>query len=270
MGPMFTGLAPARRRLLLGILALAIAAVLVGVFLAVRGSDLSATPVPQGEPGPVLMVPGFGGSTSGLEVLAETLRVDGRDVTVLPLPGDGTGDLRNQAQALAETADVAIERTGASSVDIVGYSAGGLVARLWVADLGGDGVARRVVTLGSPHHGTALAGFAEEVAPGACPIACQQLDPDSELLRELNAGDETPDGPAFVSIWTTLDETVTPPDSAQLEGAVGIVVQSVCADSRVTHSGLVTDPLVAGIVAEQLRATPPVQLSTEDCARLSS
>jgi triacylglycerol esterase/lipase EstA (alpha/beta hydrolase family) len=126
-----------------------------------------------------------------------------------------------------------------------------------------------VVTLGAPHHGTSLAALAEEVAPGACPIACQQLDPDSDLLRDLNAGDETPDGPGFVSIWTTLDETVTPPDSARLEGAIGIVVQNVCADSLVSHSGLVTDPLVAGIVAEQLRSTPPVQLSAQDCTRLS-
>ncbi len=265
---MFPGLAPQRRRLLLGIVVIAVAAALVGVFLAVRGAESSATPVPQDEPGPVLLVPGFGGATSGLNVLAETLRGEGRDVTVLALPGDGTGDLREQARALADAATALTDRTGASSVDVVGYSAGGLVARLWVADLGGAGVARRVVTLGAPHHGTALAALAEDVAPGACPIACQQLDPDSELLRELNAGDETPDGPAFVSIWTTLDETVTPPDSARLEGAIGIVVQDVCADSLVSHSGLVTDPLVAGIVVEQLRATPPMPLSTQDCARL--
>lgn len=266
---MFSGLAPQRRRLLLAVLAIAVAASLVGIFLAVQHAGSSAAPVAQDQPGPILLVPGFGGSAGGLEVLAGTLRTDGREVAVLPLPGDGTGDLREQAQALADAAAAAIERTGASSVDVVGYSAGGVVARLWVADFGGDGLARRVVTLGSPHHGTGLAAIAEDVAPGACPVACQQIAPDSELLRELNAGDETPDGPAFVSIWTTLDETVTPPDSARLEGALSMTVQSVCAGSLVTHSELVTDPLVAGIVEEQLRSTPPVQLSAQDCARLS-
>jgi len=266
---MLSGLAPQRRRLLLGLLAVAVAALLVGGFLAVRNVDPSAGAVPQDRPGPVLMVPGFGGSTNGLNVLAEALRAEGRDVRVMPLPGDGTGDLREQARALAEAAVAAIDATGAPSVDVVGYSAGGVVARLWVADFGGDAIARRVVTLGSPHHGTRLAGVAEEIAPGACPLACQQLDPDGDLLRELNAGDETPDGPEFVSIWTVLDETVTPPDSARLEGALGIVVQSVCADAQVTHAGLVTDPLVAGIVGEQLRARPPVQLTAADCERLS-
>jgi len=267
---MFAGLAPARRRLLLGMLAIAVVALLVGVFLAVKQAGPSAGPVAQDQPGPVLLIPGLGGSTTGLNVLAEALRADGHDVTVMPLPGDGTGDLREQAQALADAAAAALESSGASSVDLVGFSAGGVVARLWVADFAGDEVARRVITLGSPHHGTQLAGLAEEVAPGACPIACQQLDPDGDLLRELNAGDETPDGPAFVSIWTTLDETVTPPDSARLDGALAIPVQSVCADSQVSHSGLVTDPLVAGMVGEQLRSTPPVQLTTEDCSRLRS
>jgi len=264
---MFAGLPPRRRRLLLGLLALAVAAALVGVFFAVRNAGPSE-PVPQDEAGPVLMIPGLGGSTGGLNVLAGRLRADGRDVTVIDLPGDGTGDLRAQAAVLADAVDAVLDRSGAPSVDVVGYSAGGLVARLWVAELGGDELARRVVTLGSPHHGTQLAGLAEDLAPGACP-ACTQLAPDSDLLRELNAGDETPDGPEFISIWTTLDETVTPPDSARLEGGIGIVVQEVCADSQVTHSGLVTDPLVAGIVSEQLRASPPVALSAQDCGRLS-
>ncbi|MGI8627890.1 MAG: lipase family alpha/beta hydrolase [Geodermatophilaceae bacterium] len=264
---MFPGLAPQRRRLLFAIIAVAVAAALVVIFVAVRNAVPSDS-VAQDQPGPVLMVPGLGGSTTGLAVLAGTLRVDGRDVTVMQLPGDGRGDLRDQAQALADTATAALERTGAPSVDVVGYSAGGVVARLWVADFGGDAIARRVITLGSPHHGTQLARLAEDVAPGACP-ACTQIAPDSDLLRQLNAGDETPDGPEFVSIWTTLDETVTPPDSARLDGALGIPVQSVCADSQVSHSGLITDPLVAGIVVEQLRASPPMQLSAQDCRRLS-
>lgn len=266
---MFTGLAPRRRRLLLGLVAVALVALLVGVFVAVREAGPAAAPVEQDQPGPVLLVPGLGGSTGSMSVLAEALRADGRDVSVMPLPGDGTGDLREQARALADAAAAALVSSGASSVDVVGFSAGGVVARLWVADFGGDAIARRVVTLGSPHHGTQLAALAEDVAPGSCPLACQQLDPDSDLLRELNAGDETPDGPAFISIWTTLDETVTPPDSARLEGGLGITVQSVCADSQVSHSGLVTDPLVAGIVGEQIRSTPPVQLSEPDCTRLS-
>lgn len=68
--------------------------------------------------------------------------------------GDGTGDLRGQAEHLGEVASRVQQDSGAASVDVVGYSAGGVVARLWVRDGGGADMARRVLTLGSPQHGT--------------------------------------------------------------------------------------------------------------------
>lgn len=270
-GHVLASLSPARRRLILALVAAGLVAALLGTGLVVwRAAADSVTPVAQDRPGPVLLVPGYGGSTQALEVLSAELQEDGRDATVVQLAGDGTGDLREQAAVLAEAALSALERTGAESVDVVGYSAGGVVARLWVRDLGGDELARRVITLGSPHHGTTVAELAIAIVPDECPLACQQLVPGSDLLRELNSGDETPDGPAYISIWTTLDEVVTPPDSAQLDGALNLVVQDICASSQVPHGSLPTDPLVSAVVALQLGPDEPEELSTEDCQRLSS
>ena len=106
-----------------------------------------------------------------------------------------------------------VQDRGATSVDVVGYSAGGVVARLWVRDKGGVDLARRVLTLGSPHHGTTQAALGAEFA-GGCPPACEQLVPDSDVLRRLNAGDETPDGPLWATIRSTSDQVVTPVESA--------------------------------------------------------
>jgi triacylglycerol lipase len=263
-------LSSARRRVVLAGLAAVVllAGVLVGVVLTRSGR--SVPEVAQDRPGPVLLVPGYGGSTQSLQVLAGRLRATGRDVRVVDLPGGGTGDLRGQAAALAAAAAAAVARTGAGSVDVVGYSAGGVVARLWVRELGGGPLARRVVTLGSPHHGTGLASLAGSLLPGACPEACRQLAPDSDLLHRLNSGDETPAGPQWVSVWSTVDEVVTPPDSARLTGAVDLTVQGVCPRSAVQHGQLPADPVVQGIVLAELAATPVVQLSDSDCVRLSS
>ncbi|MGU3433020.1 lipase family alpha/beta hydrolase [Actinomycetes bacterium M1A6_2h] len=267
---MFASLSPARRRLVFAVLALVVVGV-VAIAVAVVSSRTTSTPdarVDQSVPGPVLLVPGYGGSTDALDVLAQGLRAGGRDATVVALPGDGTGDLTEQAGTLKDAADAALTRTGASSVDVVGYSAGGVVARIWAKDMGGAGQARRIVTLGSPHHGTQVAGLATQFLPGQCPTACQQLVPDNPLLATLNAGDETPDGPEWVSIWTEVDQVVTPPTSASLDGAIDIPVQSVCADSTVDHGNLPRDPLVAAMVSAELGGSSTVQLGSEDCDRL--
>jgi triacylglycerol esterase/lipase EstA (alpha/beta hydrolase family) len=264
------GLAPARRRLLLGLLVLAAVVVAAVVVLVVTGREdaaAPAAPVAQDEPGPVVLVPGYGGGPGSLASLAARLTSEGRDTTVVPLPGDGTGDLAASADALDEAVDAALARTGADSVDVVGYSAGGVVARLWVADGGGE-VARRVVTLGSPHHGTTLVDLATDLAPDRCPEGCRQLAPDSELLAALNAGDETPAGPTWVSLWTAQDTTVTPPESARLEGALNLSVQSVCAQAQVGHGDLPRDPLVQAMVVAELAPGDPVELGPADCARL--
>jgi triacylglycerol lipase len=241
----------------------------LGAWLAARGDDARAPArVSQAEPGPVFLVPGYGGGTGGLERLATRLRAAGHDATVLPLPGNGTGDLRDQAAAL----DVAVRSAlaqGAPSVDVVGYSAGGLVARLWARDHGGAAVARRVVTLGSPHHGTDLAALAGLIAPGSCPLACRQMAPTSPLLARLDRGDETPAGPRWVSIWSDQDQVVTPPATARLAGALDVVVQSVCPGRRVGHGDLPTDVMVENLVVRMLGPALPTAPGRAACSALS-
>ena len=254
---MLDALSPQRRRLVLvliglaGLLVLALAATLV-----VRLTRPSAAPVPQDQPGPVLLVPGYGGRVESLDPLAAALRTAGRDVRVVPRRGDGTGDLDAEAEHLAEVAEQTLAQTGAPSVDVVGYSAGGVVARLWVRDHGGDRRARRVLTLGSPHHGTGQAALGRELA-GGCPTACEQLVPDSDLLRRLNAGDETPDGPLWATVRSRDDQVVTPVDSAALDGALNILVQDVCPGAAVSHGELPSTPVTLAALDTVLGIDPP-------------
>jgi pimeloyl-ACP methyl ester carboxylesterase len=262
---MLDALAPPRRRLVLVLIALVGAVALaLAVTLVVRLTRPTAAPVPQDRPGPVLLIPGYGGRVESLDPLATALRTAGRDVRVVPRLGDGTGDLNAEAKYLAEVAAQTLEGTGAPSVDVVGYSAGGVVARLWVRDHGGDAQARRVLTLGSPHHGTSQAALGRELA-GGCPTACEQLVPDSDLLRRLNAGDETPDGPLWATVRSRGDQVVTPVDSAALDGAVNILVQDVCPGADVSHGELPGTPVTLAALDTVLGEDLPQNVPPGSC-----
>ena len=270
-----------RRRLAIVLLALALVAAVVAVVVLVRpaggGGVTGATgqgsraAVDQSAQGAVLLVPGYGGGTGGLQVLAEALEAAGRQVRVVRAAGDGTGDLADQVAPLQQAAQEALD-DGAPSVDVVGYSAGGVVVRLWLAGEGADEPVRRVVTLGSPHQGTDLASFAAVNAPQDCPLACQQLEPGSDLLTSLPQVPGADDGVAWTSAWSTSDQVVVPPaDASSLRGAVDVELQQVCPGAAVDHGGLVTDPLPVGLVdaaldGPVLEAAPP----SSSCAELTA
>jgi triacylglycerol lipase len=256
-----------RRRAFVGGVALiavaAVVAVAVTAGLRALGDRSPASLPAQGRPGPVLLVPGYGGSTASLAVLGRRIAATGRTVAVLHLPGNGTGSL--SADAAEINAWVTRElHGGAPSVDVIGYSAGGVATLLWARADDGRHKARRIVTLGSPFHGTLVAGSAAGFAPGACPLACQELVPGSRLLAGVAAG--APAGLRWLSLWTTDDTTVSPPASARLAGAVDVPVQSVCPRQRITHSQLPTSRVVTAMVLAAIGAGPPARPSAADCA----
>lgn len=222
---------------------------------------LTETPVTvdRSRLGTVLLIPGYGGNQGSLQELAGQIRATGREAVVVSLPGDGTGDLLEQVSVLDRAVSQAYER-GAPSVDLVGYSAGGVVARLWVSRSSLE--ARRIVTLGSPLHGTRLATGGNALLPDACPTACRQLATGSSLLQSIVS---EPVSVPWMTIWTELDQTVIPPDSARLDGAVNVALQSVCPASRVSHSQLPSDPVVTRIVLRALGLQPLTQPSAADC-----
>ena len=247
-------MAPRRRIVIIAAAALAVLVVLVGVGVRLSGGTDPAQRPEQAVAGTVLLVPGYGGSRVALSRLAQRLTAEGRTARVVTLPGEGTGDLLVQADVLDAAVREALEQ-GAPSVDVIGYSAGGLVTRLWLDRHDGATVARRVVSLGSPLHGARLAGLGAALAPGACPVACRQLAPGSAVLDGI-ADVDLPEGLPWLSIWTENDETVQPPESARLDGAVNVAVQELCPGAVVSHSALPTDRIVTALVLDALGTGP--------------
>src|SRR6516165_6418112 len=248
----WTGLSPRRRILVGGV------AVVVGV----RVSQGRPEAVP-GRPGAVLLVPGYGGSTASLDQLAARIRQTGRTATVVQLAGDGTGDLAAQARVLDGYVNRAIG-AGSGPVTVIGYSAGGVVAWLWDVDYGGAARAGKIITLGSPLHGARIAAVGAAFDPGVCPVACQQLVPGSALLTQLQQSTQA--RPPWLSLWSIDDQTVQPPDSARLAGAVNVPLQSVCPGVDIQHSQLPTAPLVVGVVLRELAGNRVTAPAPGDCA----
>lgn len=254
------GLAPRRRAFVLALLALlAVVVVLIGV--GVAREFRRPPPADPAVPGAVVLVPGYGGNRAAFLALTERLRAEGRRAVIVELPSGGTGDLVAQGAAIDDTVRGLLD-DGAPSVDVVGYSAGGVATRVYL-DRGRTAPAvRRVVTLGSPLRGAELAAAGGALVPGACPRACQQLAPGSALLTGLATA---PPGLPWLSLWSADDETVTPPDSAELPGTDAVRLQDVCSDAVVTHSRLPTDPLSVGLVLRALGTGPLPTADSTQC-----
>ena len=94
-------------------------------------------------------------------------------------------------------------------MDVVAHSMGGLVARWYIEQLGGEESVHSLVTLGTPHHGTGLGIFARGVV-------AEQMLPGSTFLKTL--ADSLPAEPKVLyhSIAGELDTVVFPIERTML------------------------------------------------------
>ncbi|SBT65387.1 Lipase (class 2) [Micromonospora sediminicola] len=193
---------------------------------------------------PVVVVGGLIGISIAYEPIAARLRADGYRVSIYQLPNLGFGDIRESARALSSYVDQVRAATGASRVDLVTHSEGGLVSRWYVKFLGGSAKVDQYVSLGSPQYGTYVANIVNFLGLGSCAgiVACQQMTIGSSFLADLNAGDDTPGPVRWTTVRTWQDELVRPVDNAALaDGATNILVQAWCPLRVVGHLGLVLD-----------------------------
>jgi len=126
-------------------------------------------------------------------------------------------------------------------IDLVCHSLGGLVARLYLQELGGARRVDRCVTLGTPHLGTYNAYWLTS-------RVARELRPDSELLARLEAGRGRAADVRFSSIVAGSDNIVVP----RVFGAHDDVVHL----PDLGHLGLLFSPAAFRAVEERLRGAP--------------
>ncbi|RYY91713.1 MAG: alpha/beta fold hydrolase, partial [Comamonadaceae bacterium] len=122
---------------------------------------------------------------------------------------------------------------------LVCHSMGGLAARAWLRRRGDRAAVAHVVTIGTPHRGTALARWSR--APNG-----RQMRVQGSWLREL-ADAEADAAGLYTCWWSNCDNIVMPPSTATLPGADNRLVPGLA------HVDLAFHPAVLGGTMALLR-----------------
>lgn len=197
------------------------------------------TPLPIGlvrsrNADPVILVGGYANSASGWDEWKRSLEADGFQVFIFDPPSTGLGDMEDSAKAVAAFILEVRRKTG-RKVDVVGFSEGGVLARMAVARLGALGSVDRLVSLATPHGGVPLSGLYDAIRgvgflERAMPRASAQLLDGSELLARIMREDEhlrhglDPRAPRYASVFSRTLDPIISPWSSMLGGAVNVPV----------------------------------------------
>jgi pimeloyl-ACP methyl ester carboxylesterase len=163
---------------------------------------------PEAAATPIILLHGYFHNRSGFLVMRRAFRRHGfRHVHTMNYNVIGH-DVEELAAQLSGYVERVLNRTGATRVHLVGHSLGGLVARTYVQEYGGDSRVHTCITLGTPHNGT----YAAWMGRGR---AARQIRPRSELLDRLDRT-ARPSSVRFISYYSNLDPLVVPASSAKI------------------------------------------------------
>lgn len=175
----------------------------------------------RGQP-PVLLLHGYGANSGFWRSFSRRLRHAGISHAAIDLE-PVLADIDDYAPLITEAVDRLCRECGSTTVILLGHSMGGLAARAWLRACGSMRVLR-VITLGTPHHGSTLAGYGMGIN------ARQMLPPAGDAfswLGALAASEDAARRALFVSIYSRHDNIVSPQESAMLPGATNVALDLV-------------------------------------------
>jgi triacylglycerol lipase len=186
----------------------------------------------------VVLVHGYGGNRSTFFPLKAYLRAHGLKQT-LAFDYQSSLGIEHAARGLR---DYLRQHVRGGRVDLVCHSLGGLVARVYLEQLGGARRVDRCITLGTPHRGTYNAYWlASRVG--------RELRPDSSVLERLAASRGNANTVRYTSIVAGSDNMVIPRVFASGDDLVHV--------PDVGHLGMLFSPGVFHAVLDRLLASPP-------------
>lgn len=193
------------------------------------------------------------------------------------IPGtNGTGDIPTSAGQVATFVNRVLAATGASKVDIVGHSQGGVLARQYLKFNGGASKVQKLITLGATNHGTTLLGIGslgrsinnlgiDILGFAQLPVGISGIQQvvGSNFINNVNAGGDTLPGIDYTIIRTTYDEVTTPSESTFLTAGPGATVKNItlqdgCPIDLSDHLSMSYSTRAISIIKNALNPASPV------------
>ena len=190
----------------------------------------------------------------------KALPAAGFDTCWVQIPRSELYDIQISAEYVARAVEV-MQKRYRSEVDILGHSQGGLIPRWAIKWFASGALVDDYIGLASPNHGTVVAG-----TDSPCFESCWQMRTSSNFIAALNAGDETPGGTDYTSIYTAFDELVQPVGTQDLDGGLNILLQDLCPGRPVDHLGIASDAVTYELVVHALRSAGQ-DLPKVDCTK---
>lgn len=208
---------------------------LVGLFSTVAIFMPSGEQTTASHVDPILFVHGYTSNAATWNTVISRFQADGWESNRLfAYTFSSTQSNATVAQAVAQRVNEIKAATGATKVDIITHSMGGLSSRYYIKNLGGAANVDDWVSLAGPNHGTTWAYGCFFFSP------CNQMIPGSGFLNQLNSGDETPGAVRYGTWWSSCDELINPDTSTILSGAtntnVGCLSHSGVKDSAAVYA----------------------------------
>lgn len=143
-------------------------------------------------------------------------------------------------QAALELRDYLQKHVRGGRIDLVCHSLGGVIARVYLQELGGARRVDRCITLGTPHKGTYNSYWIRSRIG-------HELRPDSPIIKRLEVSRERAATVKFTSIIGGSDTIIIPPAS-------GLVSEDQVVIPFTGHVGLLFSGAVFRCVAQRLLA----------------
>lgn len=201
---------------------------------------------------PVLLIHGYGCNSGYWHAMQKSLTEAGISHHAIDLE-PVFGDIEEYVPLVHRAVETLCRDSGHNEIIIVAHSMGGLAARATMRVHGCTRIAR-LITLGTPHHGTAIANY-------GVGMNCRQMHwrgsartgTPSHWLRKLDEDEPAATRARIVSIYSHHDNIVAPQTSSHLQGARNIEFDGI------GHVALALHPRIHACVINEIRAVSAQQ-----------